>query len=71
MAKTKRLTVKQELERKHGKKLPQIIMEAYNRHQTLDGTADELGISKSGLQYYIVKFNLYVETTRTMTQVEL
>jgi transposase-like protein len=54
----RKTTVMRMLEDKHGKDIREIIVETYNRCGSVEETAEDLGVSKMGLQKWIKRFGI-------------
>jgi len=50
------------IERERGKPLKQVLVEEFSEHRTLSGLARALGVNQSTVSYWLLKYNLMIET---------
>lgn len=58
-----------QLEKKHGKPLREILIEAFNRHGSQSAVAESLGVSQPTISLWLIRVNLKQQTVlRPMNQ---
>lgn len=60
----------QQIEAREGKPMREILMERFEKHGTLTGIADELGVSQGTVSLWLIRFNLKLETKAALVPME-